>query len=332
MNTREQQISFARRELFQPVTNTIPSVRCDRNFKLLGMFDQKCQMSVHQGSKPPNVIHQVSSHDFLERSFCQRAKRQVQDLQSQLAEARHHISQLDAVLRERGISESTARRASSPILKLPDIAHKPTQKPMQQAARNFAHVRRNIQMYGRGIFKPPSQFRQASPLPAPFVNPPALPSKRLVERLLTQYYTCIHTITPAIHWSNFHSEVEAVYAQGNLNNVPSVWVALFFAVLACGTLQSPGKDSEVEGEGYIKTAFSGLQIWGDDFTLDHARASLLLSVYLHEIGLKSAASIWLGVSVRMAEDLGIQCDMVAGSTMEKEASRRTWWAIFTWDR
>ncbi|KAI9889319.1 MAG: hypothetical protein M1814_005562 [Vezdaea aestivalis] len=74
------------------------------------------------------------------------------------------------------------------------------------------------------------------------------------------------------------------------------------------------------------------EAWNDDFTLNHARTALLTSVFLFEIDVSSAAMVWHGSSVRIAQDMGLHCESGPWPVLEGEMRRRVWWAIYLWDR
>jgi hypothetical protein len=243
------------------------------------------------------------------------------------------------ILREKGILESTIRAADtqSPALVLPEIAHKLERTPRPGSAGDFGHVRKNVRIYGRGIFKPPTQYRlKAPPLPT-LSSTPTIPPKQQIDLLLAKYYGGIHIFAPVLHWRTFHTDVESVCAAGSLKLVPRVWVALFFSVLACGTLQSSDSThstvhTSTDGDHYLDIALSSLQVLTDDFTVDHCRAAFLISMYLHENGMRSAGALWLGNAARIAQDLGLQNEQSIPRTMESEVLRRIWWTIYSWDR
>src|SRR5690606_30028910 len=73
-------------------------------------------------------------------------------------------------------------------------------------------------------------------------------------------------------------------------------------------------------------------LFNDEFTIDHARAALLTSIYLFEINRKSAAWTWLGSAVRIAQDIGLHRETGPWGQIEAEMRKRVWWGIYVWDR
>lgn len=260
----------------------------------------------------------------------------MQDLQSQLADAKQQINQLRNMLRDGGVMDLDAAN-DTPTLKLPDVVPNHERRHGPPVTPNFDHVRNNIRIYGRGIFKAPPPYRQIPPLPLFSLESPSLPPKHFADKLLSQYYGSVHRTAPLLHWPTFHQDFEKVYAAGTLRGVPQIWVSLFFAVLACGTLQhldrSPGfPRPDVQGREYVDIVNRFLNTRTDEVTIDHARTTLLLSVYSWEMNYKSSAWIWLGSSVRMAQDIGLHWETGPWPLVEGEMRRRVWWAIYAWDR
>jgi len=73
-------------------------------------------------------------------------------------------------------------------------------------------------------------------------------------------------------------------------------------------------------------------LFNDEFTIDHARAALLTSIFLMEINCKSASWTWLGSTVRIAQDIGLHRESGPWGVVENEVRRRVWWGIYVWDR
>ncbi|EKG12483.1 hypothetical protein MPH_10353 [Macrophomina phaseolina MS6] len=263
--------------------------------------------------------------------------KQVQDLQSQLAEAKHQISQLRSMLQHGGAMDVDKQVVDVPTLNLPDIVPSSGRKHGPPPMANFDHVRKNIRIYSRGIFKAPPPYRHNVPQVAYPSNSLALPPRHTADQLLAQYCGSTHVCMPLVHWPTFMAEVDKVYAAGSFQGAPQIWVSVFFAVLACGSLQrtdtSPGSPSaEIEGKTFMEIAARSINTWVDDLTIDHARTTLLVSIFLTEMNLKSAGWVWLGSAVRTAQDLGLHHETGPWPVVEGELRRRTWWSIYSWDR
>ncbi|GAB7359916.1 hypothetical protein MBLNU230_g7443t1 [Neophaeotheca triangularis] len=262
--------------------------------------------------------------------------KQVQDLEKQLANARHEINQLRSKVHEGKGSdpEQSTGVAKIPPLALPD--HGPRERHHRHVnMSNFDGVRSNLVNFGRGIFKPPPPHRLAAPQPLyPHTNHP-LPPRRDVDRLLSNYHQSVHNYAPLIHWPTFLQECDQLYRVGSFQQARQIWVALFFGVLACGTLidtQHMNTAKEEEGSGYIDMTIRTVDTWTENFTIDHPRVNMLISVYMVEANLMSAGYVWLGCAVRIAQDIGLHQEWEAFSPFEAEMRRRVWWSIYQWDR
>jgi hypothetical protein len=200
--------------------------------------------------------------------------------------------------------------------------------------RNFDHVRDNIRAYSKGIFVThPPVLRKSS------LALPELPPRGDFERLSRPYCESIHKWYPAFHWPSFLDEVDKTYAadSSGLEGRAREWVGLFFAVLACGTLQgsaAPHAPTHTSSDGsvYFEYASQALMPWTQDLTIEYAQAALLLSIYATERNWRSVGSMWLGAAARAAQELNLHCVFNVGGVVEQEVRRRLWWAIYVRDR
>ncbi|KAF2816529.1 uncharacterized protein BDZ99DRAFT_375900 [Mytilinidion resinicola] len=258
--------------------------------------------------------------------------KQVQDLQSQLAEAKHQINNLMAMLQEGGAMEVDRRAMDAHILKLPDIVPNMEKRHRHPVMNNFDYVRKNIRIYGRGLFKAPPPYRLGTLQPS-MVILPSLPARDLTDRLTKRYFESIHRWYPVIHWPTFQLEIDRAYAPGSLQTIPEAWLGLFFAVLACSTLGLVGSPrADLEGMSYLEISAKAITPWTDDPTIDYARASLLISIFVTEMNMKSAGWVWLGGAVRIAQDIGLHSETGPWPVIEGEIRRRVWWSIYAWER
>ena len=203
----------------------------------------------------------------------------------------------------------------------------PTKKRRLANDQDLSKISMNMQRYGRGIFQATHSHRLTHPPVSISSDVPALPGKETADVLLRHYHSIIHPIIPVLYWHEFHKQYDRVYEEGSLQNVPRIWVGLLFAIFAIGTLQLDWK----EGQKYLEISKSQIDIFTEDPTLDHARVALFASIFLVETNSKSAGWTWLGVATRIALDLGLHCEIGAGSAIEQEMRRRIWWCIYSCD-
>lgn len=261
--------------------------------------------------------------------------KQVQDLEKQIAQVKRENSQLRSMLNMGdGHMDVDIEGPQQTPLQLPAIGSHPTRKPRPPPPQELSNVRANIRNFGRGIFKPPAPYRQIGS--QAHFNPPRpdLPPKHMVDHLMSSYYASVHMIIPILHWPTFEQEYEDVYKAGTLRGVPPVWSSLFFAVLAVGVLFSPEPSVRHPNRGkeFIETSRMLIDLWNDEFVIDHARTALLMSIFLTEMNLKSAAWTWLASAVRISQDIGLHCETGPWPAVEGEMRCRVWWGIYLWDR
>lgn len=258
--------------------------------------------------------------------------KQVQDLEKQLAVAKQQINQLRTMVQDGGSSDMNA--LNIPTLRLPETTMK-ERRPPPPVLDNFDEVRKNIRTYSKGIFKPPPPYRQfgaQATYPNAALTPPP---KHVADRLLAHYHGSVHVYAPHLHWPTFMHEYEELYKVGTFQQSRHIWVALFYAVLACGTLMEPqprGSTEETEGNKFMDICMRSMNFWSDELTVDHVRSCLLLSIYFVEINLRSPGWVWLGSAVRIAQDIGLQTDQGAYSPFDNEMRKRVWWSVYNWDR
>jgi hypothetical protein len=164
---------------------------------------------------------------------------------------------------------------------------------------------------------------------------PELPSKQAVDHLLHAYYTSAHTMTPIIHWPSFQQSVDELYRPGKLQTPQPSFVALFFSVLAVGSLFAAESHPHYRfsrASEFVEAARQLIDPWCNDFVLDHARTFVLITMFLNEMNLKSAAWVWLGKTVTVAQDIGLHTESGPWPVIEGEMRKRTWWTIYLMDR
>jgi hypothetical protein len=261
--------------------------------------------------------------------------KQVQDLEKQISQVKRENAQLRSMMNLReGQMDVDSEGPEQPPLRLPEIGSVPKRRQRPPPPHDLSRVRSNIRNYGRGIFKPPAPYRQIG-TQAHFSPPqPDLPPKHIADHLLSSYYASLHMIIPILHWPTFEQEYSAVYKAGSLHGVPPVWSSLFFAVLAVGVLFStePSINRPHQGKEFIETSRRLIDLWNDEFVIDHARAAILTSIFLTEMNLKSAAWTWLASAVRISQDIGLHAETGPWPMIEGEMRRRVWWGIYVWDR
>ncbi|KAH3916714.1 hypothetical protein HBI56_049300 [Parastagonospora nodorum] len=265
--------------------------------------------------------------------------KQVQDLQSQIAELTQMNSQLAELTHMNGPTRSNSLGGEFSTMERTELKRvyaeiQPTvssgpQRIVAPVLKNFDQVRDNFRAHAHGIFATSSAAgttrRSTSAVP------PGLPPRADFARLSRSYLDSTHEWYPIVHWPTFQREVDDVYTAKSFDDTTREWIGLFFAILACGTLQTSTATSP-ESTAYFDTAVQSLTPWPQDITFQFAQASFLLSIFASDQNLRSIGSMWLGSAARAAQELNAHCDIITGSTIDIETRRRLWWAIYTRDR
>lgn len=261
--------------------------------------------------------------------------KQVQDLEKQIAQMKRENSHLRSIISLQ--NKQTYQENEGPqqvSFQLPTIGSRLKKRLRPPPVKGTLIAKLNIQKYSKGIIKP-TLVSRSSATPNLFNSPrPDLLHKHTSDQILHSYYSSIHLVMPIIHWPTFLSEYENVYKAGSFQNVLPEWISLFYAVLAVGSLFNKEQATQrpKKGREFIDISLSLSDNWTDDFTLDHARAAILTSIFFAEINLKSIARRWLAIGVCISQEIGLHTEFGSWSTIELEIRRRIWWGVYIWDR
>lgn len=257
----------------------------------------------------------------------------MQDLEKQLAQAKQQLNQLRSQSGDRSPDEPQSYPRSGLLVQ--EYEPRPRKRQKFSAPRDFSAVRADLRNYGRGIFKPPQPYlqqQQSQAVPratfAKGLDLPELPPKQVADELLYLYRISFHATFPLLDWNSFSQEYESVYRQRSLCDVSQAWSALLFAVFACGTLPQALRD----GQDYSDKSRKLLDLSTDEYTVDHVRTAILTSVFLGESNRKSASWMWLGIAIRIGQDIGLHVRDVKGSFIDKVVNRPVWWIVYVCDR
>ncbi|KAF9249823.1 transcriptional regulator family: Fungal Specific TF [Penicillium roqueforti] len=257
--------------------------------------------------------------------------KQVQDLEKQLQTTKQQLQHLQTGMM-RPDRMVDVDEGVSQMIKLPEIEYRPVRRSRAPIPQDFSDVRSNLRDYGQGIMKVPTPYRQQGAESLVTRNAPILPAKKIADQLLAQYFSCIHSVLPVLHWPIFIAEYEKVYRMGSLLGVSNEWAAVLFGVFACGVIHTNDEDREEQGKKYVRTSCGIIDVWHDVFNLDRARAALLASIFLYEVNSKSASWVWIGSAVRVAQEIGLHIDSGPWPAVEGEMRKRVWWGLYAWDR
>jgi len=258
-------------------------------------------------------------------------------MESSLVELRQENAQLRALLDDRADKSrgqpSAASIAIPSLSALHDGMHIKDRSQVSRVPGNYFRARRNTRNYGRGVFKPPYAYRTpALQQSCPDAGPP-LPPFSVTQYLISRYKLILHFFQPILHMPAFQAEIDELYRAGSFRGVRKSWIGTFFAVLACSTNISDDRSLLSHAWEYLEYAINQVNTLSDEVDIDHARTSLMISLFFMEQNRRSAAWIWLGAAVRTAQESGLHMEQSSSmDPLQAELRRRTWWAIYNWDR
>lgn len=270
-------------------------------------------------------IKYVSTAPYHNASYGILAKpyRQVQDLERQLMQAKQQLSRLqsevdDASQTNDGMQTSSGRAKAWPQSNL---------HPQEEV------VRAQSLTYGQGIHTIPSTpsqlLSQRASLPPSL---PSLPPPSVADHLLQLYHSHLHIPLPIIHWPSFMAEYEEVERAGSLSRAPRSWAALLFSVFACASLYTNDRELTARGSDYLRTSIGLHDMFEDKADIYVVRMSLLTSMFLYEMNMKSASWMWISYAINMAHDIKLNTEDPSCGAVEAETRRRAWWGLYTRER
>ena len=216
--------------------------------------------------------------------------------------------------------------------KIPDISHRPKRICAPSTSHNLTNASSKMKLYGQGLINFPPTPAYVPRQQILTTDMPALPPAGTVDALLSPYFLCVHSVFTLFHWPTFMSEYDRICRTGSFRGASRGWVAAFFSTIACGSLHSVDPGLVAKGKEYLQTSVNLIDLWQDSFTVDQVQAAMQISMFLYEFNLKSACWIWVGSAVRIAQDIGLHIQFGPWTPLEAEMRRRTWWALYAWER
>lgn len=259
--------------------------------------------------------------------------RQVQDLERQLFQAQQQVNHLRAMVSQDSLSAGVVASYPPPsVLDLPPVGLPARRRPRHPIAQDFSRVRVNLGSYSGSLLKPPAPYRRRGSDLGPPPELPALPPRQTADRLLGQYFHHVHLQFPILHKPTFYAEYHKVYKEGTTNGMRRGWGAVLFCMFACGALHTLDRNRFREGKEYLTKAAAVIDYWQDQLSVDQAKMAFLVSIFLTEINLRSAAWVWLAIAIRIAQDASLHLEMGPWPVVEGEMRRRIWYSIYALDR
>lgn len=198
--------------------------------------------------------------------------------------------------------------------------------------QELGSARSSMSNVGRGLLKPPVTSSPATVQENLNLSDQKLPPRRIAEQILQAYVQCVHRHFPVLYWPDFEQGFVEIYEHGVRASMPRESLALLFSVLACGSLFLPNTDETHQGEAFLTQAISLIDIWKEETTTTQAVVGFLASLFLFESNKRSAAWVWLGSAIRIAQDMGLHVQGGQWSTVEGEMRKRIWYSFYCLDR
>lgn len=181
----------------------------------------------------------------------------------------------------------------------------------------------------------PAKLADSGPVESPTFHQQPIDSAPQVsyhegQRLIDAYFTHVHVFAPMVHEPTFRTQYLTRSRRG------SPWMALFYMVLALGSVASSTSDSEDDIMYYrAAQAHLGLESFGSG-QMETLQALILMGgLYLHYRNRPNMASAIMGAANRIASGLGLHRefpgDVMNATTIETEIRRRTWWCNYVLD-
>ena len=248
--------------------------------------------------------------------------RQVQDLEKQLLAARQQVSKLQSMVKPDTVAVEEEDDATPPQQARPN--------KRRRVANNYelASIQRNMRVYGRGIFRPPTAINPRSNPRSPRVSSPELPPKDLGAKLVEDYKACLHQKFPFVDWKLLSQQFDRAYRDEPVQAVHGESAAVLFGVFACGAL----RNHLDEGRRFFAALKLLVDFWATTPTMELIRAMLLSCLFLIETNNMSAAFSMVGHAVRAAQDIGLHHQTSATTSEEEELKRNLWLTLFCIER
>ena len=165
----------------------------------------------------------------------------------------------------------------------------------------------------------------------PHLDLGSLPPVQIADTLISQYEQGVQRFYPVLHWPSLLACRQQIYSGNPPFTIGRSSIAMFFAVLACGTLFDQSADRLQSGRQYLAIADS---LDGDQDVLNVRQAvvALLGSIFLIEANDRSAAWKRLGSAIRLGQDLSLHVSGGQWSAIEGEMRKRIWYSLYTLDR
>ncbi|KAF9957600.1 hypothetical protein BGZ72_001639 [Mortierella alpina] len=169
-----------------------------------------------------------------------------------------------------------------------------------------------------------------------FVENPDLPSPEVMTKLLNLYFSYVHPFAPVFVWSKFLKRLQTRdYSPSFLFLLNSIF-ALASRFSDDPSLRTDPTKPETVGVRFVEKAKAILDTIYDSPDMYCVGALVLLSYQQMGTGGGYRAWMFIGISIRMAQHLGLNRDCMKLNphmpALDREERNRIWWTCFVADR
>ncbi|KAF9947145.1 hypothetical protein BGZ70_002853 [Mortierella alpina] len=169
-----------------------------------------------------------------------------------------------------------------------------------------------------------------------FVDNPDLPSPEVMTKLLNLYFSYVHPFAPVFVWSKFLKRLQTRdYSPSFLFLLNSIF-ALASRFSDDPSLRTDPSKPETVGVRFVEKAKAILDTIYDSPDMYCVGALVLLSYQQMGTGGGYRAWMFIGISIRMAQHLGLNRDCMKLNphmpALDREERNRIWWTCFVADR
>ncbi|KAF9272810.1 hypothetical protein BGZ68_002077 [Mortierella alpina] len=169
-----------------------------------------------------------------------------------------------------------------------------------------------------------------------FVDNPDLPSPEVMTKLLNLYFSYVHPFAPVFVWSKFLKRLQTRdYSPSFLFLLNSIF-ALASRFSDDPSLRTDPAKPETVGVRFVEKAKAILDTIYDSPDMYCVGALVLLSYQQMGTGGGYRAWMFIGISIRMAQHLGLNRDCMKLNphmpALDREERNRIWWTCFVADR
>lgn len=198
--------------------------------------------------------------------------------------------------------------------------------------QDLSTARAQLSDVGRGILKPPIVPSTDEDVDRKTPDSTALPPREIAQHCLENYLDCVHRRMPVVHWPSLCRNIWSLYLPDKSNSIARETLGLCFTILALGALFSSDERIKEMSEHLLQSAHFNMDFLTDKIGIDQGLSAFLTSIYLSEINSKSTSWVWLGSSIRIAQDKGFHVQGGNWSNVEGEMRKRIWYSLYIQDR